>query len=673
MMSDVRDRFLTLVVTVAVFASACFLSLFWNGYFYQARPFTTTSLWLIATGSNLWLPAILGIRWMRSVPLTFLLPYALVGAAIWYSAAYVFPPEIKPRFLTEMGAARLQSYKSVFWNFGSASGLAWNLVIIDLLHIFVAAFGLRPLVTGEIGQKLKPNSSHGQSRNSTAKAAQARWASKSEVKKHLGQPEGIIIGEYTDPLGKNEFFDPRDQKSKGTLGKGMLMRVPLTRGNGHFLIISESGGFKSSGIVTPAINSHTEALSLLDPKCVAYQQFAPIRRAMGRNPIRVCATDGIDPLRMLKPLMEEHPSVYYELAANLVPEAERSSENSTYFRERSIDLLSGLLYHFVSTNVPDVAKSVLDFLSQDMDSIITQAHEIASKSDKDFVRMPLLRVQLVDAKGIESLIRPTTNKFKFAEFPDVRGYVTEKNGSNKAELALDPNSDIFLEIPSSVLRRFEPVARIIFASLLIAAQLRETPEKPSTRRLLIIDEAKGLGNMDILEMIRDEGRGYGLHLMMIYQSWPQMVKIWGESAKAWEETVTTRIYGAIKDGDRARQIQNQLGKDTIRLRTHGDTQTQRVGVFNSQSSTSQSEQIREMPLLTIDEIANLPPHAALIFTQNVKPILASKAIHFLRKDLGSKKARNSEPTSQEPVAHRSPQEAGADLRRKINETKKTMR
>lgn len=209
-MIDIRERFVILVTILAIFSATCFLSLLWNGFLYQARPFTTTSLWLVALGSNLWLPAIVGARWATSVSFIFFLPSALVGAGIWYSSAYVFPPEISPQFLTEMGTARIQSYKVAFWNFDSASRFALNLIALDVLHIFVAAFGLRPLVTGEIGQKLKANSSHGQSRNSTAKAAQARWANKSEVKKHLGQAEGIIIGEYTDPLGRNEYFDPRD-------------------------------------------------------------------------------------------------------------------------------------------------------------------------------------------------------------------------------------------------------------------------------------------------------------------------------------------------------------------------------------------------------------------------------------------------------------------------------
>jgi type IV secretion system protein VirD4 len=673
MMNDVRDQFLTLVVTVAVFATACFLSLFWNGYFYQARPFTSTSLWLIAIGSNLWLPAILSIRWMRSVPLTFLLPFALVGVGIWYSAAYVFPPDITPRFLTEMGTARIQSYKSVFWNIGSASGLALSLVALDLLHIFVAALGLRPLVNGEIGQKLKPNASHGQSRNSTAKAAQARWASKSEVKKHLGQPEGIVIGEYTDPLGKNEFFDPADLKFKGTLGKGMLMRIPLARGNGHILVISASGSYKSVGICAPAILSHDGPIIVIDPKGISFKQFAEIRRAMGRNPVRVSANDGIDPFRVLKPLMKEHPSLFYDLASNLVPAAVQTSENSTYFRERSVDLLSALIYHYVAIDEPDISKAIVEFLSKDMTAVVEAAHKIASETDKDYVRLPLQRIKLVDAKGMESLIRPTTNKFKFAEFPDVRSYVRDPKDFKKSEIALDPETDLFIEIPSDIMTRFEPVPRIIMAAILYCSMKLEDPNNVKTRRLVICDEAKNFGNMDILKLFRDEGRGFGLHLMMIYQSLSQMKGIWGaDEAKGWS-TATTRIYGRMESRETAEEIQSLIGKDTIRQKTDSTSQTHRGGIFNSQVSSSQSEQIKEAPLLTTDQLTSLPSHAALIFTENLKPILASKALYFLRKDLAPKKNKKEPKVETDEVNRKTPQEAGADLRRKISEIKKTIR
>ena len=71
---------------------------------------------------------------------------------------------------------------------------------------------------------------------------------------------------------------------------------------------------------------------------------------------------------------------------------------------------------------------------------------------------------------------------------------------------VDPGTDIFLNIPQHVAEDFAPMLRLMLGSFLVSAQLIEVNEAPRARRLLIIDEAAKLGNMDILENIRDRGR-----------------------------------------------------------------------------------------------------------------------------------------------------------------------
>ncbi len=464
------------------------------------------------------------------------------------------------------------------------------------------------------------------------------WAAPADVKKHFSAAGGIVLGELTHPLHDTPDFDERLPKTWGRQGKGALITMSPKTGNGHVLMCAESAGFKTSGIVIPNILTYRGPVVVLDPKGDLYARTAPARRKMGFNPIKVSARDGLDPFRILAPLIKNQPSVFLSLAKTIIPAGAGATENSNHWRDRSVGLLAALLCHYISGNCTNVPLAITSFLSLSKEAAVKEASKIAKKSKQDFVRNQLSRLQAQDDKSYVSLIEGITNKFSFGEFEDIRNFVVDPKGSEKHKIALKPDTDIYINIPSSVLMDFAPMIRLLLASMLTAARLTEQPENPRARRLFILDEAKGLGNMDILELVRDEGRAIGLHLMMMYQSWGQMVKIWGHGgADAWVDSTSVRIFSAAQSAARARELSNILGKHTVSVKTQSDTTSNaKYQLFSGQTSAGQSEQIREIPLLTQTEISQLPLHSSLIFTRKTKPILASKAIYFTRKDMNKR-------------------------------------
>ncbi len=291
-------------------------------------------------------------------------------------------------------------------------------------------------------------------------------------------------------------------------------------------------------------------------------------------------------------------------------------------------------YENLDQNLTNVLKEVSGFLAQSREDAIKKAEAFAERVRLDFVSDELSALQAESDKSYPGLVAGIRNKIAFAKFEDVCGYVQQPVGSRKHEMILDRETDIFIEIPTRVLKDFAPMVRLLTGSLLMAAQLTEQQGNPSCRRLFILDEAKGLGNLEQLKTVRDEGRDIGLHLMLFYQSWGQFTDIWGRGAHAWEDSAETRIFGAVQSSARSNEIVNVLGKDTIAVKTESKSESSaKYHMFSGQVGAGASEQVKELPLLSQSDLSKLPKIGSLILTRGLPPILGSKAVFFTRNDM----------------------------------------
>ncbi|MFG5382778.1 type IV secretory system conjugative DNA transfer family protein [Yoonia sp. R2-816] len=465
----------------------------------------------------------------------------------------------------------------------------------------------------------------------------ATWEDRSTIRRNMSVPGGIVLGELTDPIKETPNFKHKEPSTWGRQGKGDLLTIDPAAGNGHVLVVSETGGYKSSGIVIPNVLTYNGPVIVVDPKGEIYELTKAARRAMGFNPIKIGSDDGLDPFRMLEPLIGNELSTYRTIADLLVPRS--ASPEHEYFRERSVDLLTPLIYHFMKSKSQCIPADILKFLSGDMKEVLERAADVAAlHADIPFVVNALERAKAIDERGFDSFIRPITNKLNFAEYPDTAAYVSSPEGSNKSKIALDPKTDIFINVSTLTLKTFEPLIRLLLGSILIGAQIGVTPEKPLARRLIIIDEAKSLGKLDILPLIRDEGRGYGLHLMMIYQTWGEVEGVWDrEGAEAWMNGTEAKVLGWVQSKTRAEDLSGMLGTSTevVETLSHSKSSTS-DSIMRVQSGTTRSEQLREMPLLSARQISEIPRHGAIILTRDTKPIMASKAMYFTRSEMVKK-------------------------------------
>ncbi len=466
---------------------------------------------------------------------------------------------------------------------------------------------------------------------------QATWASRGEIRQRFTHPGGIVLGEHSDPIGETPGFDPGRPRSWGRQGTGHLVTIDPGAGNGHALVLAPSAGYKTAGIVIPNILTYDGPLVVVDPKGDLYARTREAREAMGYRAIVIDAETGFDPFKAIAPLAPDTPSVYYTMAKTLMPAHARSSENSEYFHDMSVSLFAALMAYYVERKNNNVAGEISRFINRKREDVIEEAQDIAATyPDLPYINDEMTGIAALDDRTFPGVVKGISNKLAFVRFPDIQAFGQSRKSPTDHIAALGPKSDIFINLPELAARDFSSFPRLLFGAMFVIAGLTEQPDRPKARRLFLIDEARVLGGMDILTNVRDAGRSIGMHLMLIYQNYGQLVEAWGgdAGASAWFDSCEARVVSAVGSSRTASDIVTMLGKHTIRTRTQGSSSSAApLAPMTGTLGTSEQEQLREVPLMSAATLGQLPVHGALIFTRKSKPILATKAIWFTRTDM----------------------------------------
>ena len=469
----------------------------------------------------------------------------------------------------------------------------------------------------------------------TAAGGIASWASRRETAGRFSAPGGIVLGELTDPVRESPRFAPDRRRTWGRQGRGRLITMAPTDGNGHVLVTSQASGYKSTGLVIPNILNYRGPLVVFDPKCELYARTRKAREDMGFTPVAVDGRNGFDPARLIAALAADHPSAYVRMAKMMIPKGHGGIENAQYFRDAATNLFTALLAYFGETGSLSILQDIARILARAPDEIHAEVGEALENSKLPFVRNQLGALEGMDPKFWYSVKTEITNQLLFGEMPDIERYITMEPDSDLPAQVIDPECDIFLNIPQHVAEDFAPMLRLMLGAMLTAAQLVEGNEAPRARRLFLIDEAAKLGAMDILENIRDRGRSLGLHLMMFYQTPGEIERLWGRAGMtSWRDGCSATVMGPVSSRTSAQDISAMVGTRTLRVMTESrSTSSQVMSPMAGSVSASEQEQLRDVPLISPTAVSQLPRHASVITSPGTKPVLASKAIWFTRDDM----------------------------------------
>ena len=188
---------------------------------------------------------------------------------------------------------------------------------------------------------------------------------------------------------------------------------------------------------------------------------------------------------------------------------------------------------------------------------------------------------------------------------------------------------IFVGVNPDDLHRLRPVLNLFFQQA-IGLQTRELPEhNPHLKYqvMMLLDEFTALGRIPIVAEAISYLPGYNVRVVLVIQTPAQLREVYGmHNAETMMKSLAARIVFAPKDFADAREISEELGFTTVRVRSVSRPMSLAFEGRPRGRSQTVSEQRRA--LLLPQEVKELGPEQAIVFYEGVRPIRCQKVRYF---------------------------------------------
>ncbi len=431
----------------------------------------------------------------------------------------------------------------------------------------------------------------------------ARFADKKELKPLAKAEAGLLIG--------------RDPDS------GALLRYD---GPAHLLTMAPTRAGKGVGAIIPNLLLASRSIICIDPKGENARVAWRARDALG--PVHVLDPFGVtglpsaafDPLAELDPDSLDIAEDAAALADALVYDAPGET-GEAHWNEEAKALLAGIILYVVAnelpgrrtlatvrhliTSAPDVFETMLRIMqsSEAAGGLVARAaNRHLAKSDRE-------------GAGVLSAAQRHTH---FLDSPRM-ARVLGRSDFRFADLK-ERTATVFLVLPPDRLSTYSRWLRLLVTQSL--AELARSPARPAPPVLYLLDEFAALGSLAPVERAFALMAGYGVQLWPILQDVHQLRATYGPRAGTFLSNAGVLQVFGVNDHDSARMVSDLLGQQTIVF------QPMSRALDSEKSGISLSQHHVGRPLLTPDEVRNLPQDLQLLFLAGQRPIIARKLRYF---------------------------------------------
>jgi len=189
---------------------------------------------------------------------------------------------------------------------------------------------------------------------------------------------------------------------------------------------------------------------------------------------------------------------------------------------------------------------------------------------------------------------------------------------------------IYVGVNPDDLHRLRPVVNLLFQQA-IGLQTRELPEhNPQLKYqvMMLLDEFAALGRIPIIAEGISYLPGYNVRVVLVIHTPAQLREIYGtHAAEVMLKSLAARIVFAAKDANDAREISDELGYTTVRVKS---ISTPLFGFGNGKGQRTRSQTVSEQrrALLLPQEVKALGADEAILFYEGLPPIRAGKLRYF---------------------------------------------
>lgn len=191
-------------------------------------------------------------------------------------------------------------------------------------------------------------------------------------------------------------------------------------------------------------------------------------------------------------------------------------------------------------------------------------------------------------------------------------------------------TSIYVGVNPDDLHRLRPVVNLFFQQA-IGLQTRELPEHNPRLKyqiMMLLDEFAALGRIPIIAEAISYLPGYNVRVVMVVQTPSQLREVYGShAAETMLKSLAARIVFAAKDHADAREISDELGFTTVRVRSLSMPVVE-FGSGKGRRSASQTVSEQRRALLLPQEVKTLGPEEAIIFYEGLRPIRCRKIRYY---------------------------------------------
>lgn len=400
-------------------------------------------------------------------------------------------------------------------------------------------------------------------------------------------------------------------------------------GKAHLLTVAPARTGKGISVVTPNLLHWQGSVFVTDPKGELAGMTARHRAETLGQKVCVINPWGLhglpqhrfNPLSVLVELYDD-PALrrsltgeVRDLALQLVPEPETDAKNR-FFREGSRKLLRALLLHLATRGQPDrctlpelwrilqstarledalTDMAVSDALGGVVADLAEDVARLMANNAEQFGDFREGAVQAVDIFEPSGWLADSVSASDFS-FGDLKSGATS----------------IYLVVPQDEIKPYGAWLGLL-AKQAIDAVARQGG---NNQVLFLLDEASNMGRIHNLTESLTALPGLGVRVWMIVQELAELRRVYGREATATIMSQSEVVqYWAVQNHDLAKEISAALGTRTVITHSINLGRTAEDNAGESRSETAR-------PLLSPDEIRQLPREAQILFVQNNPPIMA---------------------------------------------------
>jgi type IV secretion system protein VirD4 len=473
----------------------------------------------------------------------------------------------------------------------------------------------------------------------------ARWANEDDLRGLLGGKYGLSIGQLygrqvpTVQSALRGLFSLRmksadacDKFLAGILRRGWSSpkQVRLSRAI-HTAVISPTGGGKGVSFIVPFLQECRESCVVVDFKGELAKLTARHRRKKFGHKTVI-----LDPFKQVTQTPDTfNPLDFIGKSDEAIDECRSIAESQVirtgqekepHWNDAAESWIAAFLAGVVQFGDPDdrSLQSVRDLLSSPAG--IQDALNAMETSDAFGGMLKRMSAQLRHFKDKElgSTMTTVNRHLRYLDTPAVAAS-TKSSSFNPADL-LKGRMTVYLVLPPEHMRTQSALLRLWIGSLLRAVVRGGLQERNKVH--FVLDEAATLGHLEAIDDAVDKFRGYGVRLLLAYQSLGQLRKCFPEGQEQTLLSNVTQIFMGTNDWQTAEYIGNRLGDETIIVTSGGSNRGGSSQTSNQQGQSSNSHSWNgsdnwsqnARKLLQPSEVLNLHPRTAITFTPGSPPI-----------------------------------------------------